>query len=132
MTKLVELLKQTGDKLQFLQLAVTNDAVSLYDPIQQVFEHCPNLVYFDYGECSTLVSRSFCSIMNVRMTHEYPVMHHLTHLHLRITDLSHSICNMHQHYQIHTILDTVFDTSTDLSSLVNAHYCLSQIISCAL
>lgn len=130
MTKLVELLKQTGDKLQFLQLEVTDDAVSLYDPIQQVFEHCPNLVYFDYEECSTLVSRSFCSIMRGRMTHEYPIMHHLTHLHLRITDLStrSTICTNIIKYTPSLIqFSTPVQTCPPLSTLTTACPKLSAV-----
>lgn len=130
MTKLVELLKQTGDKLQFLQLEVTDDAVSLYDPIQQVFEHCPNLVYFDYEECSTLVSRSFCSIMRGRMTHECPIMHHLTHLHLRITDLStrSTICTNIIKYTPSLIqFSTPVQTCPPLSTLTTACPKLSAV-----
>lgn len=88
MTKFVELLEQTGDQLRYLQLTVTDDAVSVNDPIQQVFEHCPNLVYFDYHESSILLTRTYGTIIRSRMMHEYPVLRHLTHLHLGMFSIS--------------------------------------------
>lgn len=86
MTKFMELLKQTGDKLRYLELTVTDDAASFNDPIRQVFQHCPNLVYFDYQESGILLDKgTYGTIATSRMMSEYPVLHHLTHLHLGMT-----------------------------------------------